>query len=111
MNSMIEYFLNNRFEFDSFRKDENGEYSIRILLPGFDKDEVKATIEKKENLSLLKIAAKRKNMNDTRNICYSIPKKFDENTLSLELKNGILTCKLQEKKQLEESWIREIEIL
>jgi HSP20 family protein len=101
--------------------ENDNEYQLSILVPGFKKEEIKVALEK-QVLTVkgeIKHAAAEENERFTRKEftlntfkrSFTLPEHADVNAMSAKHENGILLITLPKKQEVKKDEIREIEIL
>lgn len=101
--------------------ENDNEYQLSILVPGFKKEEIKVAVEKQ----LLTVKGEIKNEASEENVRFTrkefslnplkrafiLPEHADVNAMSAKHENGILLITLPKKLEVKKDEIREIEIL
>ena len=75
-------------------KDNGDTYSLKIDIPGFEKEEIDSNIV--DNV----LSIKAKNAEDSRSFAFYIPRDIVKDTIVASLKNGQLTITLPKKVQV-----------
>lgn len=75
-------------------KDNGDSYSLKIDLPGFEKEDVDVGIV--ENV----LTIKAKNADDTKQLAFYVPKDINKEAIGAALKNGQITITLPKKSKI-----------
>jgi HSP20 family protein len=84
--------LDNAVAYTRKVKDEGDFYSLKLDIPGFEREEI--DIEVVENV----LNIKAKNAEDSKSLAFYVPKDIDTGAIGATLKNGQLTITLPKKK-------------
>ena len=98
-NMLNNTFSSSNIHSDSFISSDDNNYYIEIAIPGVDKKDINLSIER----DFLKLACETGNEDNVWNksFCqnFQLPEDVNENSITAELKNGILSIKLEKDKK------------